>query len=1381
MAKVVPMGQPANDPERQAIAYLRDKLPDGYTILHNFEIVRGAEIYEIDLAILTPHGVYVVDVKGTRGLIDIYGVKWYPEGRQPYHSPLAKLRQHAKVLKSLISDTHTEKPDLRKIHVHAAVLMTAPDAQVVDHGGLDGSDVVYLNKCVPYFQSKAHIPDERLNDIRPLLSTIEGVIRGKSRPRSAPPTFRDWRVEEKLGGDDRYTEYRAQNIFIGKRAGTARLRIYRVDPYQDQESRDAERKRVSNSFRAVAHMPGHPNILTVRDFFGTEDGDLLILVTEDFPGQALSQYIKKPSLALTFDQKIGIIRETLSALEHAHLNGVVHRNITPDAILVSADAHARLASFDYARVGESRSSTIAQDIINELDTVYQAPECYRDPARASAASDLFSVGLVFYELLAGERAFDSAEQIFDNSAVFPVKLSELKPDLPAGLDGWLQRLCAFDPHARFEGASVALHELNSVVAPDMTEVQTLISSLRKTLSSPQDFNSLPRDYVLANRFIIHERLGKPGGFGVVYKVYDTIGDIERVLKLITRDPYSVYERLRQEYVTLLHLPKHRHVVEVVWADRLPDDTPYIVFEYIQGWDVEKLRNDQALSMEDAVTIARQAAEGLAHLHRNNVYHLDIKPSNLLWTERGVRIIDFNVAESDTFEATTTGGTRRYLPPDYDFSREATPSDKADRDLYALGLTLYECLTGSYPFDESYPPVSKHPRDPREIPGGEDLSPSVVGLVMKLLSPRRGNRFTSAEELVTALSAVGPATMPKAHASVVIETAPLHPLTAPHIPNYNPFVSHLLTLYSQSKYTNAGTRGLDEIGELTYVPTLLDVELLPAVLAGEFGLVIVTGNAGDGKTAFVQKLEGHAQREGAEIARSTNGASFTFRGRTFLTNHDGSQDEGDKINDQVLLDFFGPFAGASEAGWPTDQTRLIAVNEGRLIDFLSDNEGSFSRLGSVVREGLRGLPSQAGVAVVNLNLRSVVADRTGGETSIFDRLIRRMTNPIFWEACGNCELRDRCYAYHNARTLMDPVAGPKVIERLKTLHTLTHLRGRLHITMRDLRSALAYMLVGTKDCDEMHKLYQSGSDEALQAISDGYYFNAWMGGSQGSEDRLISMLREVDIGETSNPDLDRSFEFLGPQELELLRFSFDGRGGYDNELFRKVFDDLPRDHSAKLTAQRFVPHKNYVAMLRRRHFFERRDDGWRQMLPYHSASRFLFLVRDGLDIDAEVDGILLAINRGEGLRDATKVADKLAMRVRQVEKGTIRSYRLFDRLAFSLVRPHAGGSSRFLEYLPQHLILLYSTSTGHRAELNINLDVYEMLTRLNEGYRPSVEERQGFYRSLVTFKNVLGSAPYQEVLLTETGHEFYRISKDKLGALTIEPLQGRSSDGHQGTR
>lgn len=374
------------------------------------------------------------------------------------------------------------------------------------------------------------------------------------------------------------------------------------------------------------------------------------------------------------------------------------------------------------------------------------------------------------------------------------------------------------------------------------------------------------------------------------------------------------------------------------------------------------------------------------------------------------------------------------------------------------------------------------------------------------------------------------------------------------------------------------------------------------------------------------------------------------------------------------------------------------------------------------------------------------------------------------------MKGKCYAYHNAQTFQDPTAGPKVIERLKMLFTITHLRGRLHITMRDLRSALAFMLVGTHDCDGIHQTYQNGGEENQNKILNRFYFNSWLGGNEGSADRLIALLREIDIALVSNPTLDRELGFLNPMDKAMSRFSFGDRQGYDDVLLKSLFRNLPKDYSSKNRLKLISKHRNYLAHLRRRHFFERRDIGWKSMVPYASIEEFLTAIREpGQKGTDEVSRIIRAINRGEGLTDPGRLGNQLALRVRQVERGTIRSYRLFSGENFALHTEHGKDTHPFLESLPQHLILQYDSGDGHMAILKINLDIYEMLMRLNNGYRPSLEEEEGFYLSLSVFKNVLSAASYQEVLLTESGFEFFQIRRDRSGVLHLGKISRRASE------
>jgi serine/threonine protein kinase len=1379
MARVVAIGQPANDSEREAIACLRDHLPSSCVVIHNFELKQGRELYEIDIALLAPHCVFVIDVKGTRGLVDVYGAKWYPEGRAPYHSPLAILRKHAKALKTFVCDQHPADTSLRGIYVDAAVLMTAPDAHVQDAGGQDGPSVAYLKKCVAFFQNKSRVPAVFSTDIRGHLGRVEKAIIGRAKPKSAPLCYGNWQVEEKLGGTDRYTEYRAKHTLLGaRRGGTARLRIYQVDAYLPDQERQRQVKLISNAFRSLANLPGHPNILSVREFFDDEDARTwFALVTEDVAGQALRQHIKKSGLALTYDQKIAVIRDVLAALDHAHRSEpqVIHRNLTPDAVLVSSSGRALLCGFDYARPGKDRTSTIAGAIVDELEPLYQAPECYRDPSKASVASDLFSAGLVFYELLVGESPWSSIDDMMEKDGVFPARPSELKPELPGALNEWLQALCAFDVEDRPNSAAVALARFNDIVGPDPREAANpKKEGLPPAPPRPEiDYQVLDRGSEIAARFRIEERLGS-GGFAVAYKVFDSFSDTTRVLKIIVKDRRSTFQRLKQEYRVLERLKPHPNVVRVVWADKLPDETPFMVFEYVPGTGVGELLDAGALSLEDVKRIADDTLAGLEHLHASGVFHRDIKPSNLLWTDQGVRIIDFNVAVHVDDEEARPGGTRRYIPPDLEIGETLTREEEVDRDLYALGITLYECVTGKYPWPEATPPPKIAPRNPATYVS--DLGPEFAQVLLRAVAPRRSDRFASASEFRTALAGVAKvrtfAPPPPVEIEAKTETPPSLSLLQPHKPNFNPFVSHLLTMYSQSPRTNAGTRGLDAVGRETYVKTLLDEKLRPAVLSGEFRLVIVTGNAGDGKTAFIQQIE---RKVSSGLEQRPNGSAFVLNGKRFLTNYDGSQDEENKANEEVLHEFLKPFEGPDVAGWPIDKTGIIAINEGRLVDFLTEHQHRFAHLKRLVMAGLGGAPPSDGVVTVNLNLRAVVANPSAAvadDDSIFDRQLRRLTHDRFWDACASCDIRDRCYVYHNARTLMDPIAGPKVAERLRSLYAITHLRGRLHITMRDLRSALAFTLAGTRDCEEIHALYVKPGAEARRQILEGFYFNSWRGGG-GSADRLLSLLREIDVGEATNPDIDRALDYLPPTAREMVRFTFAERCDRDSQLLDAMHRELPRDSSVGSSPRRAAEHRGYVAMLRRRHFFERRDEGWKEMLPYRTADEFWRVVTGKSPPGMYLDGLLTAINRGEGLSDPKRLGNTLALRVRVVEHGTIRSYRLFPGEKFQLVLP-ATGSNEFVEHIPQAPRLVYSAAAGTEAELLVSLDIYEMLARLNDGYRPSLEELQGYYLSLGVFKNVLASAPYQEMLLTRTGHDFHRIRRELAGTLYLEPIEGAAT-------
>lgn len=1369
MAQVIPIGQPANDPERETIAYLRDHLPADYRIVHNFELRSDdGQWFEVDIAVIAPHAVYLADVKSTYGEIHVAGGKWHPEGRTPFASPLAKLRQHTRQLHGLLSSAAGgPHAAMRHVWVEAVVILTAPDALLRDPELRDRDHVVGLRDTVRFLTDAKRLPQRDLPPAptAPHLGEILKVIHGKARPQQGLPLLgRSWQCEERLTANDFYTEYRARNAYAASPERVI-VRVYRADPYLPAPERAAQRERIANAYQALTRLPPHPAIPAARDFFPTERDDAYVLVLNDSPGTSLRVHLTKPGLQLTMDQKLRVARELLSALTHCHASGVLHRAISPATLVVGRDGQTRLSDFDFARPGPPRDQTLAHELTEVVEPACLAPELKDDPLKSSVASDVYAAGATLYELFTGKPTFVRLDDAVAATEVFPEKVSSLVTGLPQGFDAWLESLCLFDESKRPSAAEAQTGFARLFApAPESSSSESAPEPLLP--GTPLDYANLPPGTKLKNKYLVEEALGK-GGFGRVYKVIDVFGDVTRALKIITSDRSSTLERMKQEYRTLANLPEHPGVVRVFDGDYLEGDrVPFLVMEFVEGANVGDLISDKKLSVAEAHQMGIGVAEALAHLHRHRVTHGDIKPANLMWTSKAVKIVDFNVSMRAGDFFARGGGTRRYLPPDLDLKAEPSDAERMDRDIYALGITLYEAVTGEYPWpDANTPPPNQPARDPHELKGSQELAPGFIKVLLKAIAPDRAERYAGASELAQALRTLSALRQPDLKKEQQIAAQSLKALAPAGAPraNSNPFVSYLLTLYSQSRRTNAGTRGLDAMGRLIYVPTALDRELQPATLNGEFRLVLISGNAGDGKTAFIQQVEAEARSRGAVVAPygTGNGTRFELGGRRFQTNYDGSQDEGGKINDDVLRQFFAPFAGADPAAWPTDETRLIAINEGRLIDFLEQFGAEYSRLKKIVQRGLRTGTPESGVAVVNLNLRSVVA-KLNHTPSILDKLVGRLIEPKFWSPCHNCDLRDRCYIYHNVETLANPTAGPQVLGRLSLLYQLVALRARMHMTLRDLRSALAFTIAGTRDCDEVHSLYEHGEREE---IVRGFYFNSWTGGGMTQHDRLLRLLHEVDVGQTSDPKLDRSFDFHPPDPAPML-MDFSPRGRYDRDLLLAIYEGLPREVTSQHNQRRFERHREYVAMLRRRHFFEAKDDSWRSLIPYGAASMMLTLLSERPNPRGAAKAIIRAINRGEGIFDSRRLCGKLALQVRQVEAARVRSYRVFPAERFELMPQEPAKASPYLEHAPSALVLRYSDGSELQAELLINLDVFEMLDRLNQGYRPTVDEMQGYYLSLAVFKNILGSASYQEVLLTPSGRDFYAVTRYPDGHLAM---------------
>lgn len=265
--------------------------------------------------------------------------------------------------------------------------------------------------------------------------------------------------------------------------------------------------------------------------------------------------------------------------------------------------------------------------------------------------------------------------------------------------------------------------------------------------------------VLGGRYEIAEKLGA-GGMAVVYRAQDTLLQRPVTVKVLRSEfaaDENVVRRFRREAQAAASL-SHPNIVGVYDVGR-QDDVHYIVMEYVQGESLKEVITERGpLPPEEAARIARQIAEALRHAHAHRIIHRDVKPHNVLITPEGrVKVADFGIAGAATGSTVTYPGA--LLGTVYYFSPEQAQGRYGDErsDLYALGVVLYEMLTGQVPF-EGESPVSvalKHIREP--VPSPRQVNPRVPPaaerVVLKAMAKEGERRYQSATEMLRDLEAL----------------------------------------------------------------------------------------------------------------------------------------------------------------------------------------------------------------------------------------------------------------------------------------------------------------------------------------------------------------------------------------------------------------------------------------------------------------------------------------------------------------------------------------------------------------------------------------------------------------------------------------------------
>ena len=555
----------------------------------------------------------------------------------------------------------------------------------------------------------------------------------------------------------------------------------------------------------------HPGVAQILEATSDQEGKPYVVV-EHIEGRNLSDVRSRAAqlgVRISWPEAIALGVMLGDALAHVHERTdaegrpleIVHRDLSPQNVMVSYGGELKLIDFGTARAENRRCHTVAGIVFAKPG--YVAPEVANNTPGA-APSDLYAFGIMLWELVAGRRFLigDSSQHmaLVGAGKRNPTPLSQLI-GAPPELDQIILKLTATLIEDRYESAAKAASDLGKLLqrAPSQADgdrsVRGRVSNLMRRLypaeparsrsefarlvaehkaavarplplpASPEPPAAEPADPSLlpGTPYKLVSELGR-GSMGVVYQALHL--DLSRTVALKLMDPDKLggvaVDRFRSEARHIAQL-SHENLIKVFDFGVAQDGRPYYAMEYLIGESLErKLAKDGELPYREACRVALQAARALEAAHGAGVVHRDVKPGNLLMTSNGVvKLFDFGlsgepaVATGAESEALHVVGTPEYMAPE---QAQGGNSD-ARSDIYALGAVLYELITGYQPHvaknlvelidlkrrAAAVPPSERRPE--AGIPKALDT------LLGKMLSVDPARRPQSASELCAALEAL----------------------------------------------------------------------------------------------------------------------------------------------------------------------------------------------------------------------------------------------------------------------------------------------------------------------------------------------------------------------------------------------------------------------------------------------------------------------------------------------------------------------------------------------------------------------------------------------------------------------------------------------------
>jgi serine/threonine-protein kinase len=530
------------------------------------------------------------------------------------------------------------------------------------------------------------------------------------------------------------------------------------------------------------------------------------VVVEHVEGRSLGEVRTRAiqaGVSIDWSDAVAIGVSAAEALGHVHERtdssghplGIVHRDLSPQNVMLGYGGDLKLIDFGTARGENRRCHTISGVVFAKPG--YVAPEV-ANGISGDFKVDLYALGIMLWELLAGRRFLhgDAAEHMA------LVAKDERKPPrvaalvgAPLALDEIIAQLVAHRVEDRYASAKLAASDLVKLLskAPGLpngergvrarvahlmqrlypseparsrAEFASLVKAARwaigdeaKVVEPPSSEPKAEGDVLPGTRYRLVKTIGS-GAMGVVYEAVH-LDLLRRVaLKVMSSENAASLELaagFRREAQAVARLA-HPNLVMMHDFGETSDGRPYCAMELLEGETLQaRLEREERLDVRDALALGIMVCRGLEAAHAAGVIHRDLKPANLFLSQNRsapIKILDFGLANTGQEPVQAEDGEVAIMgTPEYMAPEQARPGEiDARADLYALGCVLYEMCTGQLPFAASSPVAIAElksrswPEPMRTRASALRLPESLDRVLMKVLSPLPADRYSSAREL-----------------------------------------------------------------------------------------------------------------------------------------------------------------------------------------------------------------------------------------------------------------------------------------------------------------------------------------------------------------------------------------------------------------------------------------------------------------------------------------------------------------------------------------------------------------------------------------------------------------------------------------------------------